>query len=90
MGEKLMTIRYKIEDVAQIISVKREIVLEFIENHWLQPTEELLDQEDLARARLIVELTEDFGVNNEAVPLILHLIDQLHKVHIEIKKRSES
>jgi chaperone modulatory protein CbpM len=87
MGEEPMSTRYKIEEVAQIIAVRRELVVEFIENHWIQPAEEsTLDQEDLARARLIVELTEDFGVNSEAVPVILHLIDQLHQMHNEIKK----
>jgi chaperone modulatory protein CbpM len=33
---------------------------------------------DLARSRLIQDLTQDFGVNDEGVPIILSLIDQLH------------
>ncbi len=35
------------------------------------------DETDLARLRLIVELTEDMAVNDEAVPLILNLIDEV-------------
>lgn len=38
----------------------------------------LLDEEDLARAKLIRELQEVFGVNDEAIPIILHLLDQLY------------
>lgn len=79
---------YKIEDVAKIFGVKGEIIVEFIRREWIQPCEpatQELDREDLARAKLILELVEDFGVNNEAVPIILHLIDQLHSLHIEIK-----
>ena len=33
---------------------------------------------DLARAQLIRDLREDFGVNDEGVSVILHLVDQMH------------
>ena len=33
---------------------------------------------DLARTRLIQDLTRDFGVNDEGIPIILDLVDQLH------------
>jgi chaperone modulatory protein CbpM len=33
---------------------------------------------DLARSRLIQDLTRDLGVNDQGVPIILDLIDQLH------------
>ena len=33
---------------------------------------------DVARAHLIRDLKGDFGVNDEGVDVILHLVDQLH------------
>ena len=33
---------------------------------------------DLARARLISDLRDDLGVNDDAVPIILDLIDQIY------------
>ena len=33
---------------------------------------------DVARARLIQDLKGDFGVNDEGIDVILHLVDQLH------------
>ena len=45
------------------------------------------DEEDLARIQLIQELREDFGVNDEAVPIILHLIDQLNLIQLELRQR---
>jgi chaperone modulatory protein CbpM len=33
---------------------------------------------DLARARLIRDLKTGFGVNDEGIDVILHLMDQLH------------
>ena len=54
----------------------------WIEAEWLLPlasgkTFQFSDA-DLARARLIQDLKIDFGVNNEGIAIILHLLDQLH------------
>ena len=49
---------------------------------WLVPRrdQEAADfsEADLARACLIRDLQHDMGVNEEAVPIILDLIDQVH------------
>jgi chaperone modulatory protein CbpM len=48
---------------------------------WLFPQREpelIFSDIDLARAQLIRELKEDFGVNDEGISLILHLLDQIH------------
>jgi chaperone modulatory protein CbpM len=57
--------------------------LEFwLEQHWLIPEGTpggwAFSDMDLARARLIQDLKTDFGVNDEGIDVILHLIDQLH------------
>ena len=54
----------------------------WIEEEWLVPseaTDELAFSEaDLARAKLIQDLTHDMGVNNEGVGVILNLLDHVH------------
>jgi chaperone modulatory protein CbpM len=57
--------------------------LEFwLEQRWLIPQESstgmTFSDIDVARARLIQDLKTDFGVNDEGVDVILHLVDQLH------------
>ena len=57
--------------------------LEFwIEQQWLVPdqsTDEMtFSDTDVARAHLIQDLKGDFGVNDEGIDVILHLVDQLH------------
>jgi chaperone modulatory protein CbpM len=57
--------------------------LEFwLEQRWLIPEETsagmTFSDMDVARARLIQDLKTDFGVNDEGVDVILHLVDQLH------------
>ena len=54
----------------------------WLEQRWLVPdqTSAGLDfsEMDVARAHLIRDLKADFGVNDEGVDVILHLVDQLH------------
>jgi len=49
---------------------------------WLIPPqtdpEPMFTDVDLARAQLIRDLRDDFGVNDEGVSVILHLLDQMH------------
>jgi chaperone modulatory protein CbpM len=57
--------------------------LEFwLEQEWLIPqqvdTEMRFSDGDVARARLIQNLKADFGVNDQGVDVVLHLVDQLH------------
>ena len=54
----------------------------WIEAGWLRPDESQSSREfsdiDVARARLIGDLRGNLGVNDEAVPVVLDLIDQIH------------
>src|SRR5438128_10642743 len=49
---------------------------------WLVPPqtepELMFSDVDLARAQLIRDLHQDFGVNDEGISVILHLVDQMH------------
>ena len=58
-----------------------EAIEAWIEVGWLLPHQNgdsPLSEIDLARAQLIHDLKHDLGVNDEGIPLILDLIDQLH------------
>jgi chaperone modulatory protein CbpM len=55
--------------------------LEFwLEQRWLIPqaADAGFTDREVARARLIRDLEAEFGVNDEGIDIILHLIDQLH------------
>ena len=79
----------KLEDVSRETGVAPIEIIEFIHQQWICPVQperpELFDEEDVARTRLIRELREDFGVNNEGIELILHLLDELYALHHQIK-----
>lgn len=86
-----LPIRKKIDDVAALNNISIDIIIGFIQEQWIIPIDEKLqifDEEDIARMNLINELREDFGVNNEGIAIILHLIDQLNcRKNIDNKKR---
>jgi chaperone modulatory protein CbpM len=58
------------------------VLAAWVEAGWLMPRREgesaEFSETDLARARLVRDLQHDMGVNEEAIPIILDLIDQVH------------
>lgn len=81
-----MGARILIHEAAEQCGLPPERLVRIISLSWIDPVEpSLLDEEDIARARLIRELQEDFGVNDAAVPIILHLVDQLQKIRRELR-----
>ena len=54
----------------------------WLDHQWLIPDQTSAQMTfcdtDVARAHLIRDLTSDFGVNDEGIDVILHLVDQLH------------
>jgi len=54
----------------------------WIEQRWVLPAQQgetfVFDEADLARARLIHELRLDLMVDEEVIPVVLSLLDQIH------------
>ena len=79
----------RLEEIINLFDIEAEVVLHFVSHSWVSPSDPdqlIFDQEDVARIQLILDLRDNFGVNDEAIPLILHLVDQLHCFHLELKK----
>ena len=69
------------EVVAQTEIGQGDIVA-WVEQSWVLPDEEsgrwLFDDSDVARISLIRDLREDMAINDEAMPLVLRLLDQVY------------
>ncbi|AXY22191.1 hypothetical protein CD178_01413 [Komagataeibacter saccharivorans] len=65
----------------------------WIDNAWLRPEgvpgHYLFREIDEARARLIVELRDDMGVNAESMPVVLSLLDQLYAARRQMLRLRE-
>jgi chaperone modulatory protein CbpM len=82
-------IQFSVREICHKCDLPESEVRRFIEEEWIVPSdpEELLfDEEDRARLELIRELRQDLGVNDEAVPIILRLLDQLHLLRLRISQ----
>jgi hypothetical protein len=81
-------ITYKITQIIELYEVNELFIHHCIEQEWIIPADiqkKNFDMEDITRILLIKDLKDDFGVNNESVPIILHLIDQLHWSQSQVK-----
>ena len=71
------------EVIVQLERIDRVELSGWIERGWIVPAERgsgepAFSDLDLARARLICELRRDLAVEEETIPLVLSLLDQLY------------
>jgi len=78
---------YFYHEITQTYQISEKFIRDCLQKQWIEPLDKEADklaQEDIARLLLIRDLIEDMGVNDESVPVILSLIDQIHA----LKKRA--
>ncbi len=81
-------VNFTLLEVSEITGLNLSRINAWIEREWVTPQgSEMLDEEDIARLQLIHELQSNLGANEEAIPLILHLLDQLCYVQNVLRKR---
>lgn len=76
-----LALRRPLDEISEMCEIPTELIIHFIEEEWVNPIDyelKMLDEEDICRILLIRDLQKNFGVNDEAVPVILHLVDQLN------------
>ncbi|HMB13660.1 MAG TPA: MerR family transcriptional regulator [Roseovarius sp.] len=61
----------------------------WVRQGWICPTEgeagPLFDELDIARVRLLCDLRKEMSLPNEAMPVVLNLIDHLHRTRRELR-----
>ena len=64
------------------VNIDEHTLETWLSEQWLVPVHQDSDEgftpADVARAKLILELMRDLGVNEPGVGVALHLLDQLH------------
>ncbi|PDT44560.1 chaperone modulator CbpM [Sinorhizobium fredii] len=67
---------------------------QWVRRGWIAPsqveTAPLFDDVDIARIRLVCELRDDMNVNDDAVPIILALLDQLYGLRRELRTLADA
>ena len=76
--------------------LSRDELFEFVEAGWIRPAEQqdaeqfVFMQVDIARAQFITELRHTMQVNDEAVPVILSLVEQVHTLRSDLDTLAKS
>ncbi len=70
------------EEFCLQVGIEHRTLRVWVDEGWLAPQRDdaglVLSEMDAARARLIRDLRESIGVNDEGVGVILNLVDQVH------------
>jgi chaperone modulatory protein CbpM len=68
----------------------RRDLVRWIENRWVLPERRdqtwVFHEVDIARVELILEIRQEFAVDEEALPLILGLLDQVYDLRRQLRR----
>jgi chaperone modulatory protein CbpM len=80
--------------VTQLSGLRRRDLERWIANQWVRPDGDadhyVFHEIDVARVRLIQELLDEMQVNEEALPVILSLLDQLYELRRRMRELGEA
>ena len=87
-----MPVRF--DEVLVAVDVGASELTAWIEQHWVLPVEAdgdfFFDETDVARVKLIAELRNDLGVNEDAIPVVLRLLDQVYSLRRALADLNEA
>lgn len=75
--------------LAEIGGLDRRDLQRWVTNKWVRPDEQaghyVFREIDVARVHLIYELREELDVDEAALPVVLHLLDQLYELRRQMR-----
>ena len=78
------------ELLRRLSGLERAELTRWVENRWVMPDEAGGSWEfrevDVARIELILEIRHEFAVDDEAMPLILGLVDQVYSLRRQMRR----
>jgi len=78
------------ELLARFGDLERGELIRWVENRWVLPERHnetwLFHEVDIGRVELILEIRRDFAVDDEAMPLMLHLLDQVYSLRRQMRR----
>ncbi len=80
--------------VVEVTEVAEADIVAWVEQQWVLPSEQagqwLFDESDVARVSLIQELRRDMDVNDDAMPVVLKLLDQVYGLRAAVSELQEA
>ncbi len=74
----------------RVAGLKRAELVRWIENRWVLPEEQegrwVFHEVDIARVELILDIRREFAVDDEAMVLVLGLLDQVYSLRRQLRR----
>jgi chaperone modulatory protein CbpM len=82
------------ELLRQIKGLDRRDLIRWVENRWVLPEQRdqtwLFHEVDIARVELILEIRQEFAIDEEALPLVLGLLDQVYDLRRQLRRMCDA
>jgi chaperone modulatory protein CbpM len=76
-------------DITTEFGLARDELLLWVERRWVLPMEQAGDyvfsEADMARVQMIVDLRRDLAIDDEAMPVVLDLLDKLYGLRRQMR-----
>jgi chaperone modulatory protein CbpM len=80
------------ELLARVGGLERRELARWVEESWVLPERRdetwVFHEVDIARVELILDMRRDFAVDDEAMPLVLGLLDQIYSLRRQMRRLS--
>jgi chaperone modulatory protein CbpM len=74
----------------RLVGLDRRELARWVENRWVLPERcgetWLFHEVDIARVELILEIRHEFAIDDEALPLVLGLLDQVYGLRRQLRR----
>jgi len=78
------------ELLRRVHGLERRELVQWVENRWVMAERHdgdwLFRDVDVARVELIQEIRHEFAIDDEAVPLVLDLLDQVYSLRRQLRR----
>jgi chaperone modulatory protein CbpM len=78
------------ELLGRVRGLDRQELVHWVENRWVLPEPRgdtwLFREVDIARVELILEIRHEFAIDDEAVPVVLDLLDQVYGLRRQLRR----
>jgi chaperone modulatory protein CbpM len=74
------------DELVRLAGCSHDELGRFVAEGWIAPdAEDSFGEADLARLQLIIELRRDLAIDDEAMPLVLSLLDQVYTLRRQLR-----
>lgn len=74
------------DELVRLSGCSHDELSRFVAEGWVAPdAEDGFGEGDLARVQLILELRRDLAIDDEAMPLVLSLLDQVYTLRRQLR-----